>query len=397
LRLGRWTDGRTPTSHQEIDTMHAAARFRTLLVAAATLAAACDDTSLPNEPGSTEEPAAQEDTAAEPESPIALSGPARWAAGYLHAGAPTTASYTPVPYLSYNQAGGTMNVTKITGTTGRYVVTFRGLSAVLGSKSTVHVTEYGLDDTYCKPLNGRLVSDKLEVRCFRASTKAPANAAFTVVVLARQSNAVFAYAHQPTATGYQATSAATHNPAGATTVYRSGVGVYRVVFSGFGKSIPAGISGHVQANAVGTGKAHCMVEDWGTSLTPDLSAWVQCYSPSGVPMDSKFTLLFQLPNPHLAYVFAAQESVTSYSPYPPFAHNPSGGSVTVTRTGVGDYRVVWTGIDPAIVDGGTVHVTSISEGKQCKATSLFDSGVSVHCFGPNGAPADAMYMALLGS
>jgi hypothetical protein len=392
----------SPTSHEESETMPAAARFRTLLVAAAALAAACDDTSLPYEPGSAEEPLVEESTieeaeAVEQESPIALSAPSRWAAGYLHAGAPTAASYAPVPYLSYNRSGGAMNVTKPAGTTGRYIVTFTGLSAVLGGKSTVHVTEYGLDDTYCKPVNGRLVSDKLEVRCFRASSKAPANAAFTVVVLARQSNAFFAYAHQPTATGYPAAAAATYNPAGATTVYRSGVGVYRVVFTGLGKTIPAGVVGHVQANAVGTGKAHCIVEDWGTSQTTDLGMWVQCYSPAGAPVDSRFTVLFQLPNPHLAYVFAHEEASPSYSAYPPFAHNPSGGSITISRSGVGDYRIVWEGVDPAIVEGGTVQVTSIREGVQCKATSLFDSGVTVHCFGANGVPADAYYTALLGS
>jgi hypothetical protein len=372
--------------------MRFATWFRHLLLPAlALIAGACDDTTSPADPVTENDPT----PAAETEVPSS-SVPARWAAGYLHAGAPTASSYSPVPYLSYNQSGRGMNITKPAGTTGRYIVTFNGLSGVVGSKSTVHVTEYGLDDTYCKPVNGRLVNDKLEVRCFRTSTGAPANAAFTVVVLGRQSNAVFAYAHQPTASGYPAAAAASYNPAGATTVYRSGVGVYRVLFSGFGTSVPEGISGHPQANAVGTGKTHCMVEDWGVQAT-DWSAWVYCYSPSGAAMDSKFTLQLQLPNPHLAYVFASQPATASYAPYPPTTHNPAGGSVTVTRTAVGDYQVVWTGVDPAIVDGGTVQITSISEGKQCKATSLFDSGVTVHCFGPNGAPADAMYTALLGS
>jgi hypothetical protein len=377
--------------------MRANAVLRLLLVPAALLSGACDEESSPLEPGALEEPIVE--SVAPTGAGAGSAGlAARWAAGYLHAGSPTASSYTPVTYLSYNQSGSAMNVTKVAGTTGRYVVTFKGLSAVLGAKSTVHVTEYGLDDTYCKPMNGKLVNDKLEVRCFRASTKASANAAFTVVVLARQSNAVFAYAHQPTATGYPASGAATYNPAGATTVYRSGVGIYRVVFTGFGKSVPAAVSGQVQANAVGTGKAHCMVEDWGSnSQTGEFGAWVQCYSPSGTLVDSKFTLLYQLPNPHLAYVYAHQETTPSYAPYPPFASNPSGGSVEIARTRVGDYRVVWNGIDPLVVEGGTVHVTSISETKQCKATGLFESGVTVHCFGPDGASADAMFTALLGS
>jgi hypothetical protein len=150
--------------------MRAGTPFRLLLVPTALLAAGCDTSSLPQElftPNS--------EVAAPPREASLV--PARWADGYLLAGSPTTASYAPLPLLSYNRSGGAMNITKPSGTTGRYIVTFTGLSAVLGSKSTVHVTEYGLDDTYCKPAAGRLASDKLEVRCFRTSTGAPANTA----------------------------------------------------------------------------------------------------------------------------------------------------------------------------------------------------------------------------
>jgi hypothetical protein len=65
---------------------------------------------------------------------------------------------------------------------------------------------------------------------------------------------------------------------------------------------------------------------------------------------------------------------------------------------MGDYTVFWAGVDPKIVDVGTVQVTSVSEGnQQCKATSLFATGVGVHCFGPSGAPADSDYSVMLGS
>jgi hypothetical protein len=373
--------------------MRTAVTLRLLLVPAALLVAACDDSPLLQEPS----PGEESPPLHEAQAP-ALTTSARWADGYLHAGSPTTPSYAPVPYLSYNRSGGSMNVTKPAGTTGRYIVTFSGLSAVLGTRSTVHVTEYGLNDTYCKPVNGRLVNDKLEVRCFKASTRAPANAAFTVVVLGINSNAVFAYAHQPTSTDYLAAAGGTWNPRGATRVFRLGMGEYKVVFSGFAVAIPPGVAGHVQVNAVGTGKAHCTAADWDDEGTPDLNLIVQCHTPAGLPVDSKFTALFLLPSEHVAYAFADRPTTASYTPNPVATSNPSGGAVTITRTGVGDYIVVWSGVDPAVVDGGTVHVTSaFTDSTQCKATSLFDTGVMVHCFAPNGKPADAYYSVLLGS
>jgi hypothetical protein len=277
-------------------------------------------------------------------------------------------------------------------------VTFSGLSAVLGGKNTVHVTEYGLADTYCKPANGRLVNDKLEVRCFKASTRAPANAAFTVVVLGRASSAAFAYAHQPTSTNYAPAAEASFNPSGAIRIYRTGVGEYEVVFAGLAAAVTPTLHGHVQVNAVGTGKAHCVGEDWGPAGSPNVRVFVRCYSPAGTPVDSKFGLLFQVLSDRVAYAYADQPTATSYSPMPQRAWNPVSGPVTITRTGVGDYTVVWEGVDPYILDGGTVHVTAAAlDNTQCKATSLFGNGVVVHCFAPNGAPRDAEFTVLLDS
>ena len=366
--------------------MRTATSLHLLLLPALLFAAGCNDSSLLQEPSV---PAS--------EGPIAQAGAVRWAPGYLHAGNPTGASYAPLPYLSHNESGGAMNVTKPAGTTGRYIVTFKGLSAVLGTKSAVHVTEYGLNDTYCKPVNGRLVEDKLEVRCFRASTGAAANAAFTVVVLGRSSNAAFAYAHQPTTTDYLAAGAGSFNPKGSARVVRSGVGQYTAFFTNYASAVPVGNSGHVQVNAVGTGKSYCVATEWGDASTPNVKVDVSCYTPAGVPVDSKFTVLFQLPHPHVGFVFAGESTTGSYSPWPATAWNPSAGSMNITRTAVGDYTITWTGVDPAIIDGGTVQVSPYGEAVQCKATSLFDSGAMVHCFGPKGLARDSDFMVLLGS
>jgi hypothetical protein len=369
--------------------------LRLLLVPAALFGAACDETSLPEEPTADEAPA----DLPSPAGTAALTTVPHWADGYLHAGSPTDASYSPLPYLSFNRAGGAINIRKPSGTTGRYVVTFRGLSALIGSKHTVHVTEYGLNDTYCKPMAHRLVADTLEVRCFRASTRAAANAAFTVAVL--RTGIAFTYANTPSATMYSPPAGATLNPGGATWIYRTATGRYRVTFSALAKIVrnePNGGSGHVQVNAIGTGKAHCVVNDWGSPDGVDLNVLVDCRTPAGTLVDSRFNVFFALQIGHMTYTFANQPEVASYTAPTAYTWNQTGRGATIQRTGVGDYTVRWPGIDPEIVDGGTVLVSSASlDGTQCKATALFDEGIQVHCFGPSGAPREGHFTALLAS
>ena len=371
--------------------------LRLLLATTVLLAAACsDETGLPQEPSAEDTPA---DALPTPTGDgAALTASPRWSEGYLHAASPTSSSYTPVAYLSYNRSGGAMNVRKPSGTTGRYVVTFKGLSALIGSTHTVHVTEYGLGDTYCKPTAPRLMADTLEVRCFRASTRAAANAAFTVAVLKR---GAFTYAGTPGASMYSPPAGATSNPAGATWIYRTSTGRYRVTFSALAKTVnggPNGGGGHVQVNAIGTGKAQCLVEDWGSPDGIDLNVNIWCDTPAGVATDSRFNVFFTLAAENMAYTYAGQPDALSYSPPPSDTWNPAGHGVTIQRTAVGDYTVRWPEIDPWIIDGGTVLVSNASaDGTQCKATGLFDTGVQVHCFGPNGAPKNDLFMVLIGS
>ena len=127
---------------------------RLLGPAAALLAIACEDSPLAPEP---------EDV--QPTSPagdvIGASSDGRWADGYVRASNPTSTKYTPSASHSYNRAGGPITITRPAGTTGRYVVTFSGLSAKLASSSTVKVTGFGSDTSYCKPVTGYLVSDKV--------------------------------------------------------------------------------------------------------------------------------------------------------------------------------------------------------------------------------------------
>jgi hypothetical protein len=320
---------------------------------------------------------------------------AHWADGYVWGNDPTTASYTPSSLYAFNRLGNPITITKPAGTTGRYLVRFGGLSSFLGNKSTVHVTGYLPDNTYCKPAGPALVNNQVEVRCFRMGTGAATNALFTALVTRNYGDLAFAYASQPTAASYAPPAAQSWNPGGAINVTRSAVGSYLVTFTDLG-TITSGNLGHVQVSAVGTSSAHCKVLNW--NGTPNLAVGVRCFSNAGAAIDSKFNVLFLLPAPRLAYVWAEQPLTGSYSPSPSFRFNPSGGPVTITRTAPGAYTVTWQGADPQIIDGGDVQVTAYGTGNaQCKVERWTGDIVLIRCFGPTGAPMDSQFTALYGS
>ena len=93
--------------------MRSAMLLRLLLVPPALLGTACDDTSLPGEPAP-EQASVETPASATADRGAALTTVPHWADGYLHAGSPTTASYSPIAYLSYNRAGGTMTTEAVT-------------------------------------------------------------------------------------------------------------------------------------------------------------------------------------------------------------------------------------------------------------------------------------------
>jgi hypothetical protein len=356
------------------------------------LATACDGGDAPFEPPAILDAA----DAALPAEPAALAT-ARWADGYTFASNPTGASYVPTSIYSYNRSGGRITIRRPDATTGRYVVTFPGLSAVLGTKSTVHVSAYGEDLGYCKPMTGTLVTDKVEVRCFRIGTGTPLNTRFTVVVLGKRSDRFFAFAHQPTSTGYAPAGSGSYNPVGPMRVNRVSTGHYQVLFNNLA-TLPDWWGGHVQVNAVGSGKAYCKTsEEWGGD--PNVSVTVQCYGPTGAVMDAKFTVLLQQPAAHLAYTYHHYIGGGTYEPSAFWTSNPASGKAKVERVVQGDFYVSWEGMDPEIIDGGTVHVTALGlyDNAYCKVKNVFVEGVSVRCFAANGTLVDVPFTVLLGS
>ena len=359
----------------------------------ATLALACQDSTAPDSPLPSVEAEPEESAPSLPE-PAALVDRTHWADGYVWANNPFAASYTPSSAFSFNRTGGAVQITKPAGTTGRYLVKFAGLSAFLGTKSTLHTTGYNADDTYCKPARAYLVNDTVEVRCFQASTGAAVNAVFTVLVLRKSTRLAFAHAHQPTATNYTPQAKGSWNPGGAIQVFRDGVGYYRLNFSGVRAAMlsSSGNGGHVQVSAVGKGKQYCKVFGWAADVVN-----VRCYTQAGTQVDTKFNVLILAPSNHLAYAFADQPDA-SHTSDPLYSSNPTGGAIYITRSGRGLYTVSWTGIESNLLDGGNVQVTVYaSDNAQCKVSHWGGASAFVRCFYPNGALVDARYTVLLGS
>jgi hypothetical protein len=116
----------------------------------------------------------------------------------------------------------------------------------------------------------------------------------------------------------------------------------------------------------------------------------------GVAADTAFNIFFVLPSAEVAYVWADQPTSSSYTPNTFYSWNPTGGPVSVTRNGTGNYTASWSGL--ALLDGGDVQVTSYGGGNaQCKVVSWGSNIANVRCFTPGGAPVDTYYTVLLGS
>jgi hypothetical protein len=384
----------------------AAASFRLLLVPAALLAAACDD--RPELVGPQEPPTADDGGAGraavrqDGEGGLEVAGSPHWADGYLLSDLTNASSYTPSPSYSFNRAarlGGAITIAQPTGTTGRYIATFPNLSGLLGGRSTLHVSVYygSYVPRYCKPAGAALATDKIEVRCFEARTGAPAPAQFGLLVTRNYADLAFAYAHQPTGTNYSPAASASWNPAGTSTVVRSGTGQYRVTFNGLGAQLPPDVLGHVQVQAVGTGNAYCNPMNWYTSGS-NLSVDVRCYTtPTGALVDQKFNVFFALPSDHLAYAFADQPLVASYSPKPYFSSNPYRTPITITRRGVGLYKVEWPGMNNELLGYGNIQVSAYGGNTLCLVESRSVTAAFISCTAANGAAAESKFTALLGS
>jgi len=283
---------------------------------------------------------------------------------------------------------------------GLYSVYLPGQAARAG---TVQVTAYGTDAAYCKVQSWAPsgTNQRILVKCLD-STGAPTDSQFSLSyanLTGTGGNALaYVFGNQPTAASYAPPVNYSFNSTGATnTITRSTTvpGVYTVNAPGLGAA-----GGHVQVTAYGTGGEWCTAWNWGAAGT-DLHIQVRCYSASGAPADSRFTMSYVKGGNILgrsvccnsdghptSYLFANLPSTASYEPAA--AYRYLSGTSLVTRLGTGRYRVNygWAAAP------GAVNVTAVGGGTaRCKVESYATSeSAIVLCTTPGGAPVDATYL-----
>jgi hypothetical protein len=80
------------------------------------------------------------------------------------------------------------------------------------------------------------------------------------------------------------------------------------------------------------------------------------------------------------------------TPDPFYAHNPSGGAISVVRSSTGSYRATFTGLSGYGVDQGVPIVTAYgTDSKHCKLVHWQDDWVDVRCMAANGVLADSRF------
>jgi len=199
-------------------------------------------------------------------------------------------------------------------------------------------------------------------------------------------------------------SGADHTPIGfyynqggeSITLTRSGTGRYTAHWPGMEN---VGSGGGAVMVSIASGFGHCKPELWDDSL-----AMIRCFDATGAPFDTVYNVLFWKPregSEGVAYAFADRPSEASYQPSSFYSHNPAGGDVMVSRTGVGQYEVTWAGYGATVQFAGglTGHPQVSAYGTSsdyCNTGSMLVDGdtIRVHCFDSSGNPVDTRFVAL---
>ena len=199
----------------------------------------------------------------------------------------------------------------------------------------------------------------------------------------------YAWANNATSASYiPSTTYSLDSQGGAITVTRSGVGTYSVKFGLMGTT-----GGMVHVTAYGATNTHCGTTGWIASGSDEVVG-VLCNNPAGVRVDSLYTVSFTKPvaTGTIAYAWADQATLASYTPSPTYQYNSDGGTITATRSAVGTYQLL---IPNMAGSNGDVQVTAYNTLGRCKVTSWGPSGTSqqvgVKCFSSGGSPADIRF------
>lgn len=249
---------------------------------------------------------------------------------------------TPDPEYSYSSLGTAMTVSS--SSTGFYNASFTGFGREDFETEAYFMTAYDAPlGGFCR--NGGWGSTDVEVECFTANGT-PADMLFTVAHVSSASmTGRFAYAWNSAAAAssdahesyrYNSTGGnihSTHNAAGS----------YTVRFSGLGRKAAGDREGVIVNSYVEA--TTCQPASWGSDGA-DLVVEVRCFRDTdGAAFDSRFVVLVvdgARVSARLGFAHADQPATATYAPANS-AVRPT-GTVAVTRNGVGDYTVSFTGL-----------------------------------------------------
>lgn len=301
--------------------------------------------------------------------------------------------------IAVSSPGGSIDHTRIA--TGHYVLDFDLLSDTSSADwGTVQVTARGTDDAWCKVWYWN--AGGLRVLCFD-ETGVAADSAFEIFYYytpREPFNQQYAYgfASQPTNPQYVLSTGASFNAAGGDVIYRrSGVGLYQAEWAGMQN---VGSDAGIVTVSSHAPDYHCHPSSWS-----DQQAHIRCFDlATGALTDGTYDVLFWKPTEGsfgVAYAWGNAPSTASYTPIANYSHNPSGGSITIDRLGIGQYEVTWSGYGATVPESmpviGHPQATAYGSGNhRCNTGPIHPDGDSmkVYCFDAAGDPVDGQFTAL---
>jgi hypothetical protein len=149
----------------------------------------------------------------------------------------------------------------------------------------------------------------------------------------------------------------------------------------------------VQVTATGTAAEYCNVESWGAETVR-----VRCRNNSTFMANARFMVMYlKTPTaaPGVAYAWADQPALPSYTPHAAYSYNGAGGAITATRTGTGQYTMTWAGFGALGSGGGHAQVTAYGPlNGYCELEGWSGDSVDVRCYSGDSAPLDLPYSVL---
>jgi hypothetical protein len=312
---------------------------------------------------------------------------------YLWADDPTNGSYTPDPAYLFNPAPGVFfdeaQIDRLD--TGLYDIRFQDLDLLGENDGHVQVSAYGFTPAHCKLESSS--GDSARVRC-RNLAGTPVDSRFNLLFIkqeAARENLSYGWVDDAIASNGVMSPSSSTSPGGSISWQRTGTGEYGLVFTDLEDYGVDG--GSIQVTAYGTDDAWCKIVSWNAP-----SANVRCWSSAGAPMDSRFMIHWHRTarRPfNQEYAFATSQIPTaSHTPSGSHFYNRSGGGVSFTRAGTGQYTVHWPGMENVGSDGGAVMASIVSGPGHCKPELWSDTQAEIRCFDETGAAVDANHNAL---